>query len=212
MAPDNSPTLCVNMKKILIHILILIPLIGFSQNWTIPEINWEGKTETENNYVGLLGLKDNNSLIVKVGYSSYWSKGVNSEFIVYQNDGRVKRFVVFQPNTPELKTKVTRKRIKKNEYKYYWNFLQECVHDNKFQIDKSKLNITQKIGKEEGTVEMMSISDGASYHFEIYQGKSYTAYGSYEPKSYIENEYPGSEERQKLIDLMNEFEKLTEKY
>lgn len=200
------------MKKILIHILILIPLIGFSQNWTIPEINWEGKTETDNNYVDLLELKDKNSLIVKVGYSSHWSKGVNSEFIVYQNDGRVKRFVVFQPNTPELKTKIKRKRIKKKEYKYYWNFLQECVNDNKFQIDKSKLNITQKKGKEEGTVEMMSISDGASYYFEICQGKSYITYGSYEPKSYIENEYPGSEERQKLVELMNGFETLTEKY
>ena len=202
----------INMRKILIYILIFIPYICFSQDWTIPKIYWEEKNEIENNYVDLLKLKDRNSVIIKIGYSSYWSKGQNSEFIVYQNNGKVKQFVVYQPNTPKIKTKIKRKRIKKKEYRYYWNYLQECVNDNKFQIDKSKLNITQKKGKEEGKVEMLSISDGINYHFQICQGKSYIAYGSYEPKSYIENEYPGSEERQKLVDLMNGFEKLTEKY
>ncbi|MGW9684037.1 hypothetical protein [Flagellimonas sp. 2504JD1-5] len=195
-------------------ILLFLTLSGkiFSQGFEIPKIDWEGKTETENNYVELLKLEDKNSLIVKIGYSSYWSKGQNSEFIVYQNDGKVKRFVVYQPNSAELKTKVKRKRIKKKEYQYYWNYLQESINDNKFQIDKSKLNITKKKGKEEGTVESMSISDGANYHFQICQGKNYIAYGSYEPISYIEKEYPGSDERQKLVDLMNGFEKLTEKY
>ena len=200
------------MKKVIIYLLILVPLISFSQNWQIPEIDWEGKTETENNYVDLLKLKDRNSLIVKIGYSSYWIKGQNSEFIVYQNDGKVKRFVVYQPNSTELTTKVKRKKIRKKYFKYYWNYLQESVTENKLKIDKSKLNITQKDGKEEGTVQSISISDGANYHFQICQGKNYIAYGSYEPKVYIENEYPGSEERQKLVDLMNGFERLTEKY
>ncbi|KAA5820414.1 hypothetical protein FPF71_17770 [Algibacter amylolyticus] len=200
------------MKKVIVYLLILIPLISFSQNWQIPEIDWEGKTETENNYVELLKLKDRNSLIVKIGYSSYWTKGQNSEFIVYQNGGKVKRFIVYQPNSTEFKTKVKRKRIKKKHYEYYWNYLRQCITGNKLKIDKSKLNITEKKGKEEGTVQSMSISDGANYHFQICQGKNYIAYGSYEPKVYIENEYPGSEERQKLVDLMNGFERLTEKY
>ena len=54
------------MKKVIIYLLILVPLISFSQNWQIPEIDWEGKTETENNYVDLLKLKDRNSLIVNI--------------------------------------------------------------------------------------------------------------------------------------------------
>ena len=197
-------TVAINMKKIFAYLLILVPLIGFSQDWKIPKIDWHGQTETENVYIDLLKLKDRNSLIVKVGYSSYWSKGINLEFIVYQNDGKVKRYIVYQPNSTNLKTKIKHKRIKKAEYKYYWNYLNDCVIKNKLKIDKSKLNITQK--EEKGTVVVMSISDGANYHFQITQGKNYIAYSSYEPKSFIEDKFPGWEERQKLVDLMNGFE------
>tara|TARA_R100000935_G_C2762834_1_gene134352 strand:+ start:46 stop:648 length:603 start_codon:yes stop_codon:yes gene_type:complete len=200
------------MKKSLAYLLILVPLIGFSQDWKIPQMNWHGKTETENVYIDLLNLKDGNSLIVKVGYSSYWSKGINSEFIVYQNDGKVKRYIVYQPNSTDLKTKIKRKRIKKTEYKFYWNHLLDIANNKMFQIDKSKLNIITKPAEEKGMVISMSISDGTNYHFQITQGKNYIAYASYEPKSFIEDEFTGWEERQKLVDLMNGFEKLTEKY
>jgi hypothetical protein len=200
------------MKKVIVYLLILVPLISLSQNWQIPEIDWEGKTETENNYVDLLKLKDRNSLIVKIGYSSYWSKGQNSEFIVYQNDGKVKRFVVYLPSYSEKKTKIKRKRIKKKEYQYYWNHLNNCIAENKYKIDKSKLNITEKKGEQEGTVITKVISDGADYSFWICQGKNYIAYGSYQPESFIEDKFPGWKERQKLVDLMNGFEQLTEKY
>lgn len=200
------------MNKFLIHILILIPFISFSQSFQIPEIDWQGKTQTENNYVELLKLKDKNSLIVKIGYSSYWTKGLNSEFIVYQNDGKIKRFIVYQPNSAELKTKIKRKKIKKKEYQYYWSYLIDCIKEDKFKIDKSKLNITEKKGEETGTFVTKIISDGANYHFQICQGKNYIAYGSYSPESFIEDKYPGWEERKKLVDLMRGFEQLTKKY
>ncbi|TNJ40880.1 hypothetical protein KFZ70_15025 [Tamlana fucoidanivorans] len=200
------------MKKVIVYLLILVPLNSFSQNWQIPEIKWEEKTETENNYVDLLKIKDRNSLIVKIGYSSYWIKGQNSEFIVYQNDGKVKRFVVYQPNSAELKTKIKRKGIKKKDYQYYWNHLNKIIQENDYIIDKSKLNIDEKKGEEEGTVVTKIISDGVDYSFWICQGKNYIAYGSYSPKSFIEDKFPGWEERQKLVDLINGFENLTEKY
>ena len=198
------------MKKVLVHLLILIPLISFSQNWKIPKIDWEG--EIENKYVELLKLTDSNSLIVKIGTSSYWSKGLSSDFIVYQNDGTVKRFVVFQPYSNESKTEIKHKRIAKKDYPYYWNHLNSCIEKKTYKIDKSKLNITEKEGEKKGTVESMIISDGVNYHFWICQGKNYIAYGSYAPITYIKNKYPGYEERQKLVDLIDGFQKLTEKH
>ena len=206
------PIVAINMKKAFAYLIILIPLISFSQNWQIPEIDWEGKSETENNNIDLLKLKDRNSLIVEFGYSTYSTNGQNLEFIVYQNDGKVKRFVVNQPNTTEKKTKIKRKKIKKKEYKYYWGFLNSCVKENKFKIEKSKLNITEKKGIENGkaTVENMYISHRVKYHFWIYQGKNYIAYGSTSPKVYIENKFPGYKERQKLVDLINGFKSLSE--
>ncbi|GHC65783.1 hypothetical protein [Ulvibacter litoralis] len=201
------------MKKSPLIILFLIFSIKiFSQDFKIPKIEWEGKTETENNYVELLKLKENNSLIIKIGYSSYWTKGQNSEFIVYQNNGKVKRFVVYQPNSPKLKVNVKKKNIKKKEYQYYWNHLNNCIEENKYKIEKSQLNIIEKKGKEKGTVITKVISDGADYSFWICQGKNYIAYGSYEPKLFIKDKFPGWKERQKLVDLMSGFEKLTEKY
>jgi len=200
------------MKKILLLTIILISFIGFSQNEEIPKIDWQGQTATENSYVELLNLKDRSSLIVKIGYSSYWTKGQNSEFIVYQNDGKVERFVVYQPNSTELKTKIKRKRIKKKDYQYYWNHLNNIIQENNYIIDKSKLNINEKKGEEEGTIVTKIISDGADYSFWICQGRNYIAYGSYSPKSFIEDRWPGWKERQKLVNLMNGFEKLTEKY
>ncbi len=200
------------MKKILIHLLILIPIVSFSQNWKIPEFTWQGKDNSENVYIKLLNLKDENSLIIKIGYSSYWTKGQNSEFIVYQKNGKVKRFIVYQPSSAEKKTKIKRKRIKKKEYKYYWEYLNRCITENKFKIDKSELNITEKKGEKEGTIQTMNVSDGTNYSFWICQGKNYIAFGSYSPTSFIEGKYPGYKERQKLVDLMNGFEKLTKKY
>ena len=201
------------MKKNLL-ILLFLTLVGksFSQDFKIPKIEWEGKTETENNFVELLKLKDKSSLIIKIGYSSYWTKGQNSEFIVYLNDGKVKRYVVYQPNSTELKTKIKRKKIKKKEYKYYWNHLNDIIEGNKYIIDKSKLNITEKKGEEEGTMITMSVSDGANYSFWICQGNNYLAYGSYSPESFIDGKFPGWKERQKLVNLMEGFENLTEKY
>ncbi|HRN37154.1 MAG TPA: hypothetical protein PLL18_09630 [Flavobacteriales bacterium] len=199
------------MKKIIVYILILIPIISFSQSWTIPNIDWQEKTETENNYIDLLKLKDRNSLIIKIGYSSYWTKGQNSEFIVYQNDGKIKRFIVHQPNSTELKTKIKRRRISKKEFGHYWNHLNEIIQGKKYIIDKSKLNITSK-SNGDGTSSVISVSDGANYSFWMYQGKNYLVYGSYSPLSFIESKFPGWKERQKLVELMNGFEKLTKEY
>jgi hypothetical protein len=200
------------MKRI--YILIVLSLITFtlfSQNTVFPKFDWHGETKTENVYVALLGLKDKNALIVKIGYSSYWTEGMVSKFIVFQNDGKVKHFEVFQPRDSKKKIKVKRKRIKRKAFPYYWNYLNYCFDKQKFKIDKSQLNITEKINRKDGTVQMMSISDGTTYHFWICQGKKYIAYGSYAPEVFIRNDFPGAKERQKLVDIMNGFEKIIKK-
>lgn len=202
------------MKNSLLVAVLLLVFSGYSfcQEINIAKIDWEGKTKTENDYVELLDLKDKNALIVKVGYSSYMEKDQDSEFIVYQNDGKVKRFTVYKSTSTDFKTKVLKRKVKSKHYGHYWNYLQECVTENKFKIDKSKLNITEKEGKKRRALQNISLKDGANYHFQVYQGKNYISYGSHEPEAYIENEYPGFEERKKLVDLMNGFEQLAGKY
>lgn len=199
------------MKKILLQLLILLPLISLAQNWEIPDINWHRETDLENKYVAFLKLKDKNSLIVKIAYSSHWIDGLNTEYIVYQNNGKIKHFIVYQPNSAELKTTIKRKKIKKKERQHYWDYLHLCISEKRFEIDHSKLNITQKIGEKKGTIESMRVTDGTTYYFVLCQGKNYLTYHSLSPESYIEKKYPGFEERQKLLKLISGFEKLTKK-
>jgi len=202
------------MKNSLLVAVLLLVFSGhsFSQDFEISKIDWEGETKTENDYIELLDLKDKNALIVKVGYSLYAAKDQESEFIVYQNDGKVKRFAVSQSNSTDFKTKVVKRKVKSKNYEYYWKYLQECINENKFKIDKSKLALTEKRRKKGKATQNESSTDGAHYHFQVYQGKNYISYGSHEPEAYIENKYPGFEERKKLVDLMNGFEQLAGKY
>jgi hypothetical protein len=199
-------------KSVFILFFLLCVGQSFSQEYSIPQIEWHGKDQTENQYIDLLKLKDKNAVIVKIGYSSYWIKGQVSELIVYQNDGTVKRFLVDQPNSADQKTKVKRKRIKKKHYPHYWKHLQDCIAQGKLKIDKSRLNIDEKEGPQKGSVVYGKVSDGTTFSFWIYQGCHYIAFGSYAPTAFIEDKYPGYEERQKLVDLMYGFEELTRKY
>ncbi len=199
------------MRKVIIILFILISGKSFSQEFKIPELVWHGKDKVENRYIKLLSLNDKNAFIVKISYSSYWTKGVNSEFIVYHNEGKVNRYMVFEPIESSKKIKIKRKRVKKKNYQFYWRYLQICAQENKFIIDKSKLNITQKKGEEKGTVQTMSVSDGTNYSLWVYQGKRYIAYGSYAPFSYIDAKYPGHIERQNFVKLITGFENLSRK-
>ena len=177
------------------------------------KIEFEGKTGGINQYIDLLKIRDSNALILKVGYSSYWSKGFKSNVIVYLTNGTVEKFEIFEPSSPTEKIKIKRGKIKKREYEYYWDFLTKSSKENRFKIDKSKLNITKKPDPEnEEYFLSKSISDGVSYYFEIYQKDHFIAYQSYEPQSYIKDKYPGFEERQKLVDIMNNIERLFKMY
>lgn len=137
-------------------------------------------------------------------------EGIDSVVKVQVKDGKIMRFNIYQPSNSEMKTKVKRKRVKQKEYDQYWNHLKNCLAEKKHHINKSQLNIIKKPGKEKGTMLVKSISDGTTYHFGIYQDKNYVANSSYSPKSFIEDKFPGFEERQKLVDLIAGFESLTE--
>ena len=72
------------MKKTNIILFLLFNLICFSQEFKIPKIEFKEKTENQNTYIKLLKLKDENSLILKIGFQSYWYGGIHSNLIVFQ--------------------------------------------------------------------------------------------------------------------------------
>ncbi len=179
-----------------------------AQDYKIPAIEFESKSETPN-FTNLLGINDPNCLIMSIGYSGYWQNGTISKFVVFQNDGKILKYDIYFKNGLD-KPIVKKRSLIKKKYKFYWEFLSNHFTKGSFKIDNSKLNIEVK-PEEENRVSTLVISDGTLYNFNIYQNVNYISYSSYSPESYIERKFPGYEERQKLVNLVTEFEELYDK-
>lgn len=191
-------------------LITLFPFLTQSQDFEIQESFWQYKVNSQNRYVNLLKLNDSKAIIIKVGYSSYWAQGTDSNFIVYNSDNSIKRFKVFEPYDLKSKVKIRRKRLKKKDYASYHKNLQRSIDANFLNIDKSKLNLQHKTVIEDGeeiTIRK-KVVDGVKYHFEIYQSGRESLFRSYAPRTFIEAKFPGWEHRKKLIELMSYFEEL----
>lgn len=181
------------MKYLLLYFFTICPVIICAQNSRIKEIQFEGIAIEENSYTEILKLKDQNALIIQIGYSSYPIRRLDSDIIVYLNNGKVELYKITESveNGVEAKVKKVKKvKIKKNNYLQYWSFLNTCITQKKFNIDKAKLNFEDK----ENTTLALATSGGQTYHFNVYQNKKYINYSSFAPKISISQKYPGFEE------------------
>jgi hypothetical protein len=196
------------MRKINFIIVLFLNLVCYSQDFKIPKIEFNETSKKQNSYFELLKLKDENSLIVKIGFKSYWYGGIHSNLIVFQNDGKVLKYSAFFPNDSLKKIKISKKKIKKEKIQDYWKFIKSIAEENKLNIDKSKLNI-ERIKYDDGTVLKYSTrSDCVDESFEIIQGNKNSYFSTYDAEYQIEQKNSGFEERQKLVNLITEVENL----
>lgn len=198
------------MKKLNIILLLLFNFFCFSQEFKIPKIEFKEKNEIQNPYIKLLNLKDKNSLILKIGFQSYWYGGIHSNLIVFQNNGEVLRYDLFFPNDSLKKIKIKKRRIQKKRVQDYWSLVNEIVQKNKLNIDKNQLNI-ERVETKEGVLKLSTRSDCVDESFEITQRNEFTYFSTYDPLYQIKLKNPGFAERQKLVDLINEIENLIKK-
>lgn len=200
------------MKISILILIIFISHNGNSQVREIPNINFENINQIQNDYIKLLKLKDSNSLIIKISYKSGLHRSSNSKFIVYDNHGNVVLYETIDSKDSSNQLKIRKLPLKNTNQYLYWEFLNRFNNTSEFQIDKTKLNITQKTIdhglKEDKLIEETVISDGHSVTFEITQYNKNTIYSSYSPEEYIKMKYPGMEERQKLLNLIKTLEEL----
>ena len=193
------------MKKIIFLFFILSYSLIFAQEFKIPEMKFQNRSDGPNVYIELLNLKDNKSLIIKTSTSSYWHTGIVSNLIIYQNDGKILKY------TLDSKFKIKRKLVKRKNYKMYWDLLNKLTLENKFEIQSDQLNITSK-PDDKGNATSVQVSDGYIISIEVCKGNNYTAYGSENPDIFIKEKYPGYMERQKLVDLIQEIDNLFENF
>lgn len=192
------------MKKIQYLVFIFLPFLGFSQNYEIPVIPFENRTQQGKEYLELFGLKDTTALIVHLGYSRHPVINLESDYIIYLNNGKVRHYKIFWQINNKSINKKKRKRVKEDEYSKYWQFLYNRVDEGKFKIDQAQL---ETIGEKANTLKQ-AISGGQTYHFGLYQGENSIEYISFLPTMFSSEEYPGFKEKQKLVELIEGFQNL----
>ena len=179
-------------------------IVTFSQEYQIPEIDFHGETENQNVYVNLLKIKDPQALFLKIEHSDH------AKFIVFLNNGKIRQFEVITSNGIGKK-KIRQNRVKSKHYKFYWEFLYNSLNNDRFIIQKEELNKNDKsIGNRQALT--LEVSDGTNYSLELTQDKKFLAYSTYEPEAYIKNKVNGFQERQKLMNLISDINKLIKKY
>ncbi len=192
------------MIKFQYYLFILLPFLGFSQAYEIPKIDFKSKTEEEHSYTELLGLKDENALIVRLAYSILPHMEPESDLIIFYTNGKIRRYRIFEsvPSMNSLKRK--RIHVKKNKYSEYWQFLNSCADDGKFEIDKSQL---ATLG-EKANLWTKAVIGGQTSTFGLYQSGNYIEYKSFLLSKFTDKEYPGFEEKRKLRYLIEGFQNL----
>ena len=191
-------------------LLIFYSLSIYSQEFKIPRFQFMETFEIFdgiNPYAKSLNLNDKNSLIIKSSSSSYWFGGEYIDFLVFQNDGKIFKYGMFVTSNND-KSKIKSKEIKRNKIKIiYYKYLEDLFLNNKLDINKELLKIKEK-PNENGTVSTMTISDSVNEYYEITQGNQTTYFSFYSVHSYINENYPGIEDKKKFANLISNFEKL----
>lgn len=171
-------------------------------------INFYGKVNKIQKTIEQAKIEDEKDIIINTKLERGWG-GSETEIIVYRKNGTVNRYKDYDQIFADGKRKEEYKRISETELKNYWDFLNDCIKNKRFEIKAGLLNITKKpIEKGSGSSEFIQVEDGTEYSIEIIQGKEFITYTSYAPETYIQNKYPGYEERQKLLDLISEIHNL----
>lgn len=185
------------MKKLHLLNMLLFGLSVQSQDFKIPDFKFMMEIGHENPYVELLGLKDKNSLCIKAG-------NVSSPFyLAFQNDGKVFKGTTYIDIKSKLKIKV--EKIKSKEKKFiYYKYLEDLYLKNKLNIDKVALNITKK-PLENGKVQIITCSHCSPDVFELIKGNKTTFFGLEMIDKYIEEEFPGLDEKRKFASLLKDF-------
>ncbi|WP_299798557.1 hypothetical protein [uncultured Maribacter sp.] len=194
------------MRKLLCCLLILLPILAFSQAPEIPKIDFKSNSEEVHRYVELFGLNDADALVVRLAYSILPDIEPESDYIVYFNNGKVRRYSINESAQTMASPKIKRIRVQKKKYSEYWAFLNLCVSEGKFDINQSQL---ATLGEKANSWKK-AISGGQTYTFGLYQGEKYTEYKSFLPSMFKDEEYPGFEDKRKLIYVMEGFKTLTE--
>ncbi len=191
----------INLNYFL-FLIVLIPSFAFANAGDSTQFAGQ-----KNPWISILNLEYDNVETVECVTSDYWVKGNESKLYVYTKTGEVRYFMIFTPPKEEKGKRVIKeKRLKKKQQDYYKDLLKKLRANNFTNIKKSRLNIKQRANG-----EFLKISNGTSFRFRYIGYDYYKDFYSYAPQKYVDNRYPGWQERVKLLNLIIDFNKMAKR-
>lgn len=199
------------MKICILFLFYLSSFISFSQNYN--NIHFNEEVVNTLPIYKKLGIVDSTSLLINIGMYGGIPPQNQSYIIAYHPNRKIDIFSVQDKySNGHIMHTITKKiEISRGKRKLFRSFLKLNIKHNNFNMDTSQLNI-QEIDKEGEESEMMELSDGTTYFIQVIKNNQFSTYSSYSPYEYILGNYPGSGERQKLLNIYEGYLNLVSPY
>jgi hypothetical protein len=158
-----------------------------------------------------LGVRDTNAIIFTTYSNSYWFDKISTDYLVFQSNEKVVLMRKHVSKNSEIKPKIEKIKIDKSMSPSFREWLDTCVSQGLFNLNQSQLDFNEK-PISPGRVSSMIIADGVYYRFAIFHGRKYLSYSSSDPQAFIDEDYPGKEEREKFLKVIDSYYSLTKSF
>lgn len=191
------------MKVLLVILSITVGFLNLSEKYT--DIPFQNTLQSTSPLYKTLHVNDTNALIISVFENSHWHKSLTTKYLIVYPNGKVTKLRLEKSKDGKTKSDLTRKKVKSKECDKYLNWLDSCISNNLFNLDQSLLNTDTKPSDQPGRFSSLQVSDGVYYNFSIHLNRETLHYSAYAPRSYIEENYPGKEDRIKFLEVIESF-------
>ena len=189
-------------------ILLMMIICGsFGQKPNLSGIQFAERLDTTASIYATLCIKDTSALILH--YNIYTSRAYNytANYIIFYENGKIE---LTTTSFDHIENKATRLKVKGKSRKPFFELLNDIIDSNRYTFNQHQLNIQEKkmIDPKENDFQSIpiDISHGATYRIEFIKGNGISSYSTFEPKTYIDADFPGKEERIRFEVLFKELE------
>lgn len=179
--------------------IILLAQCTVLLNQDLPDLNHPSKSPHGQKIGSVLDI-DTTHIVVAISSENNYSGMFSTFYIEFKPNNKV---VVYNSKTrishPKMENTVVTK-MNKNQSKPFFNQLNQDIKSDFYNINSDSLNITTK-PLNNRMFHSKIISDGTGYNFWIWQNDNFMGFGTYSPRDFIHEKYPGSNHRKNMLKL-----------
>lgn len=197
-----------------IKIYVLAAFISFvswdsNRPLNFEEIPFQETLATTHPFYGSLEIKDTNALIISVYSNSFWFQSVTTSYLIYFPDGSISKMTREVKKDGSGTPIIIKEKVSTQEQGQCNDWLGHCLDKGLFNLNQASLSNTKKPNPNTGKVESIQVSDGVQYRISVILNRRFLRYTASNPETYIEEDYPGKEDRLKFLEIVESFRALT---